>query len=91
MSIERELARLKEQARAQAAARVKCTCLERHIEVTGRVEFYEDGSRKEFLELTREQQAIVNSQRECCHDHGKEIRMTIVPPLTPEMREKLSL
>lgn len=90
MSIERELARLKEQAQARAQARVKCTCLKRHIEVTGRVEFV-DGVAHEFLELTPEQELIVESQRTCKRDYGNEICMTIVPPIPDDVKVKLGL
>jgi hypothetical protein len=85
-----EIARLQEQAHARAAAYVEpCTCIARHIEVFGYVEFL-DGVAHEQLELTPEQQAIIDSQKACRRDHSG-VQVTIVPPLSESMKLKLGL
>jgi hypothetical protein len=85
-----EIARLQEQAHARAALPAECTCVTRqHQEVFGTVEFC-DGEAIENLELTPEQQAIIDSQKACRRDHSG-VQVTIVPPLSFSMKQKLGL
>jgi hypothetical protein len=92
MNYDSKLTRLEARATAQEAAYVEpCTCIEQCSEVTGTVDFI-DGVAHENLELTQKQQLIVESQRACLHDHsGEGVSMTIVPPLSEEMKQKLGL
>jgi hypothetical protein len=90
MNYDSKLTRLEARATAQEAAYVEpCTCIERHIEVFGTVEFIE-GVAHEHLELTPEQQAIIDSQKACKRGHSG-VQVTIVPPLSEAMKLKLGL
>jgi hypothetical protein len=90
MNYDSKLTRLEARATAQEAAYVEpCTCIERCVEFFGTVEFI-DGVAHEHLELTPEQELIVESQRACLHDHsGEGVQVTIIPPLSEEMKLKL--
>jgi hypothetical protein len=88
-NINSRVKKLEDEAHARKAMPAACTCIEQHIEVFGTVEFL-DGVAHEHLELTPEQELIVESQRACLHDHsGEGVSMTIVPPLSDQMRLKL--
>jgi hypothetical protein len=92
MNYDSKLTRLEARATAQEAAYVEpCTCIEQCIELFGTVEFF-DGVAHEHLELTPEQQTIIDSQKACKRDHsGEGVSMTIIPPLSEEIKLKLGL
>jgi hypothetical protein len=87
-----EIARLQEQAHARAALPAECTCVTRqHQEVVGTVAFL-DGVPHENLQPTPEQEKIFESWRACQRDHsGEGVSLTIIPPLSDEMKQKLGL
>ncbi len=80
MNINSRVKKLEDEAEARKALPAECTCIERHIEVFGTVEF-KDGEAIEHLELTPEQQTIIDSQKACKRDHSG-VQVTIVPPLS---------
>lgn len=91
MNINSRVKKLEDEAEVRQALPVRCTCIEQRIEVFGRVEFVE-GEAHEHLELTPEQEVIVDSQKACLHDHsGEGVQVTIIPPLSEEMKAKLGL